>query len=226
MLVFKSHHWYFTPFELFVASTALWQRTMSTFQCSLAPFAISARRRWKTRQLYVGAHYRFPHILPNCIIYYLVNGRRSLSWSETFWPDWKADASGADLRRGHHADGHAKWHLPVTGKWWGLARANELRDECMFKPHLKWRLWHCHTSFRENSICQHQLSKVWLDFWRDQFVSKCVQSGLFVIMIRYLYLFCGFGRILNSISAQISLSYRVFEGRLGHNTVHHFERQG
>lgn len=163
MLIFKAHQWYFTPLsilesllELWVASAALWQRTMSTFRRSLAPFAISARRRWKTRQLYVRAHYRFPHILPNWIIYYLVNGRRSLSWSETFWPDWKADTSGADLRRGRRA----KWHLPVTrGKWRGLARANELRDECMFKPHLKWRLWHCHASFRENSICRHQLSK-------------------------------------------------------------------
>lgn len=82
-------------------------------------------------------------------IYYLINGQKSLSWSETSLPDWKTDSSFMSYWKPEMLceDGNAKWHLPLTsGKWRGLAWANELQNEYMFKPHLKWHLWHCHAN--------------------------------------------------------------------------------
>lgn len=163
------------------------------------------------------------------IIYYLINGQKSLSRSETSLPYWKTDSSSMSYWKAEIVwdDGNAKWHLPLTsGKWRGLTWANELQNEYMFKPHLKWHLWHCHANLGGIQSAGINSLKLWLDLWRDQFVSKCVQAGLFVIMIRYLYLFLSFSCILNSISTQISLSYQVFEGRLEHNTAYHCERQG
>lgn len=175
---------------------------------------------------YTTTHYRVLQIFSKLdnLLSHQWREKFKLIWNPFAWlRDWHALC---ELRKGC-GDGSAKWHLPLTrSKWRGLAWANELQNEYMFKPHLKWRLWHCHANLERIQSAGINSVKLWLDFWRDQFVSKCVQSGLFVIMIRYLYLFLSFSCILDSISTQISLSYQVFEGRLEHNTVHHFERQG
>ena len=105
----------------------------------------------------------------------------------------------------------------------------------MFRSHSKWHLWHCRANWAENSICwRRTLGAVLIKLLKEGnlsvnacngkaflslFVCVCSDYGTICVSIHEL------GCILNSISTQISLSYRVWDGGLVRNTVHHSEGQ-
>ena len=105
----------------------------------------------------------------------------------------------------------------------------------MFRSHSKWHLWHCRANWVENSICWcRTLGAVLIKLLKEGNLSVNARSGkaflcLFVCVCSDYGTICvsihELGCILNSISTQISLSYRVWDEGLVRNTVHHSEGQ-